>query len=146
MAEQSGARIRVTLRWVQILDKLEPAFEEEGEFRFTAKVSSQNRGGIVQETRLPRKKEFYRISDHPAWNRLRLDEVLFDGEVDDHLEVELIGEELDFLTPNEQLDLYRRVFEGPPDSWIGVYGPGDEDSTDPENMKNWRVCYAIERV
>ncbi|MBI4521289.1 MAG: hypothetical protein HY701_10655 [Gemmatimonadetes bacterium] len=144
MAEQ-GTRIRVTLRWVQILDKLEPAFEEEGEFRFAAKISSKNRGGISRETRLPRKAEFYAVSDHPAWNRLRLDEVLFEGEVDDHLKIELIGEELDALSANDQLEPYAREFNGPVGSWLGVHGPGDEER-DQENMKNWRVCYAIEKA
>ena len=82
--------------------------------------------------------------DSPAWNRLQLDKTLFEGEVDDHLEVEIIGEELDFLTPNDQLDRYHRVFEGDPSSWIGFYHPGDEGSSDPERMNNWWIYLEIE--
>ena len=32
------ARIRVTLKWIKILDKLEPFFKETGEFQFRSKV------------------------------------------------------------------------------------------------------------
>jgi hypothetical protein len=48
-----GERIRVILRQVQILDNLEPFFDDEGEFRFHIRVSSRNRGGLVEETTLP---------------------------------------------------------------------------------------------
>lgn len=138
-------RVRVTLRWIQILDKMEPFYKERGEFRFTARVSSDV-GGSVQETRFPTEGH-YEISDHPAWNKLNLDRVIFDGEVADKLTVELMGEELDTFSANDQLDHYKRVFEGGPDSWVGDYGPGDEGrTTDPENMTNWRVNYAIERA
>lgn len=146
MGEQSGERIRVILRMIQIHDNLEPLLDDEGEFRFRATVSSRNRGGIKEETRLPRKKKFYRISDNPAWNRLTLDEVLFEGEVDDHLEIEILGEELDFLSPNDELTPYRRTFEGPPSSWIGMHRPGDEESNDPERMDDWWVYLEIERA
>ena len=40
MAEQTGGRIKVVLRWVQILDKLEPAWKDKGEFRFIARIHS----------------------------------------------------------------------------------------------------------
>ncbi len=146
MAEDKGTRIRVILRLVQIHDNLEPAWEDEGEFRFTARVTSRNRGGIEEVTRLPKKKKFYRISDNPAWNRLRLDAVLFEGEVDDHLEVDILGEELDFLSADDQLDRYHRVWEGDPSDWIGHYRPGDEGSDDPEQMSNWWVYLEIEEA
>ncbi|MBI4410726.1 MAG: hypothetical protein HY561_13540 [Gemmatimonadetes bacterium] len=146
----SADRIRVRLNWIQILDKLEPAFEEHGEFRFTVRLSDASSGKVLQETKLPREAEYYAISDRPGWNRLPLDEVVFEGETPDSLKIELTGEELDFLSPNEQLDPYQRVFTGPPASWVGWYGPGDEGgqatADDPENLRNWRVCYSIERV
>ena len=50
MADGSGERIRVILKMVQIHDDLEPVWEDEGEFRFSATVSSRNRGGIQQKT------------------------------------------------------------------------------------------------
>jgi hypothetical protein len=52
------------------------------------------------------------------------------GPVEDHLVVELNGEELDTLTKNDQLDSYRREFRGRPSSWIGWYGPGDDSAAD----------------
>lgn len=144
MSEQKGERIRVILKMIQIHDNLEPPGDDEGEFRFFCTVSSRNRGGIVEKTKLPRKKKFYRISDNPAWNRLPLNEVLFEGEVDDHLEIEILGEELDFLTPNDQLEPYNRVFEGDPKTWYGIHKPGDEGSDDPERMQSWWVYLEIE--
>jgi hypothetical protein len=61
--------------------------------------------------------------------------------------VELMGEELDMLSANDQLDRYERSFAGAPGTWLGVYGPGDDEPTDdPENMSNWRVNYVIERA
>ncbi|MGH7503385.1 MAG: hypothetical protein ACREL7_16785 [Longimicrobiales bacterium] len=138
-------RIRVTLRWIQILDNLEPFFKERGEFRFSASVSGDGKRPSI--SRFP-KEGFYEISDHPAWNKLNLDRVLFEDEVDGALTVELMGEELDTVSANDQLDAYRRSFAGTPSGWIGHYGPGefetDIDSNDPENMTNWRVSYDID--
>lgn len=143
MAETQGHRVRVTLRWVQILDRLEPFFKEKGEFRFSAKVSSENSGGIAQETKLP-EKGHYEISDNPAWNRLGVDKVLFDGVVEDHMLVEVQGEEIDFLSANDRLESYSREFRGEPTDWAGVYLPGDEGAEDPENLANWRLRYDVE--
>ena len=146
MTEQSGTRVRVTLRWLQILDKLEPFFKEKGEFVFWAKVWTDNHGGKVQETRMP-ESGHYPISDHPRWNRLNhLDKVLFEGEVSDHLVVELRGEELDQFSDNDELEFYRREFTGPISDQVGFIQPGDEGSDDPENMSNWRIGYEIEPV
>ncbi len=142
MAEPSGDRIKVILRWVQILDKLEPFFKEKGEFRFTARVTPDD--GPTRETRLPEKGHF-EISDHPAWNRLGLDKVIFEGTVRNHLRVELQGEELDFLSANDRLEDYAREFDGPPADWLGRYMPGDEVPGDPENLSNWRIAYEILR-
>jgi hypothetical protein len=136
-------RLRVTLRWIQILDKMEPFYKERGEFRFSARVTGDTR---TQETRFP-PEGHYEISDHPAWNKLNLEKVIFEGEVSGQLKVELTGEELDFLSANDQLDHYERTFAGDPISWVGEYNPGeDATSTDPENMSNWRVAYVIERA
>ena len=142
-------RIRVVLRWVQILDNLEPFYKDRGEFRFSSRVASDV--GATQETRFP-SEGHYEISDHPAWNKLNLDRVIFEGEADQKLTVEIMGEEIDVLSPNDELDHYRREFAGPPSTWLGRYGPGDDIAEvtppggDPENMSNWRVSYAIERA
>jgi hypothetical protein len=144
-------RIRVVLRWVQILDKMEPFYKERGEFRFSSRVSSDS-GGRVQETRFP-SEGYYEISDHPAWNKLNLDKVIFEGEVDQKMTVEIMGEEIDTLSSNDQLDHYKREFAGSPPGWVGIYGPGDDlqqtaaaSQNDPENMSNWRLSYVIERA
>lgn len=138
-----GERIRVILRKVQINDNLDPFYHEEGEFRFSVRVSSRG-GGAVQETKIP-KTGYFGISDHPSWNQRHLNEVVFEGEVDDHLEIEIEGEELDVVS-NDKLPTYRRTFEGPPESWIGSYRPGDEGDGDPEKMNEWWVFLDIEKA
>lgn len=140
MTEQSGKRIQVVLRWIQILDKLEPFYKETGEFVFRSKVES---AGKVEEYRFP-EDGYYAISDKPGWNRLeKLNKVLFDGVPTDNMVVELMGEELDKFSANDQLDHYRREFSGNAADWVGLYEPVDEGSTDPENMTTWRICFEI---
>ena len=138
------ARIRVTLQWIKILDKMEPFFKETGEFRFSSKISTNNAGGFSRETRFP-EEGHYSLSDKPGWNFVTLNKVLFEGEVEDHLVVELMGEEIDLMSANDQLDKYERVHQGPVDDWIGLYEPADEGSADPEAMSNWRISYIIEK-
>ena len=105
------ARIRVTLKWIKILDKLEPFFKETGEFRFRSRVSSENSGGLSEETRFP-EEGHYSLSDKPGWNFVTLNKVLFEGDVEDHLVVDLFGEEIDVLSANDELDRYRRSSMG----------------------------------
>ncbi len=138
------ARIRVTLKRIKILDKMEPFFKETGEFRFCSKISTDNAGGFSRETRFP-EEGHYSLSDKPGWNLVTLNKVLFEGEVEDHLVVELMGEEIDLISANDQLDKYERVHQGPVDDWIGLYEPADERSDDPEAMSNWRISYIIEK-
>ena len=88
----------------------------------------------------------YSLSDKPGWNFVTLNKVLFEGDVEDHLVVDLFGEEIDLLSANDELDRYRREFKGPVDDWAGLYEPADEGSTDPEAMSNWRISYIIERL
>ena len=144
MTDQAGERIQVVLRWIQILDKMEPFYKETGEFVFTSKVES---GGDVQETRMPEGDGFYSISDKPGWNRLeKMNKTLFDGVPGPSMVLELKGVELDQLSANDELDHYRREFSGNVADWIGHYEPVDEGSTDPENMPKWRICFDIKRA
>jgi hypothetical protein len=143
MADDNGGRIRVILRTIQVNDNLEPPWDDEGEFQFTIRVASRDRG-IIAETRLPSGDGAYSVSDHPARNRLYLNHVIFEGEVRDHLEVEIIGDEIDTLSANDRLGRYHRVWTGLPASWVGFYHPGDEGSTDPERMEKWNVTLEIE--
>jgi hypothetical protein len=143
MAEQAGQRIQVILRWIQILDKLEPFYKETGEFVFRSKVET---GGKVEERRFP-EEGYYAISDRAGWNRLeKLNKVLFDGVPGEEMVVELFGEELDQFSANDPLDHYRREFAGPPADWLGHYEPVDEGSDDPEGMRTWKICYDIRKA
>lgn len=144
MSEQRGQKIRVVLRAIQILDDMEPFFKQRGEFRFNARIHSENNEGILVETRFP-ESGVWRISDKPGHNRVPLDLTIFEGYIEDHLAIELAGTEVDKLKADDQLETYKRVFSGPPETWIGTYGPGDEE-IDPEHVGNWRVWYEIEKA
>ncbi len=142
MSEIGGNRIRVILRWIQIKDNKEAAWDDEGEFRFRSKVSS---GGETTELEFPDPPAYWSISDHPRRNKVdKIDKVLYEGAAGDSLVVELFGIELDNLSKNDVLEDYRREYTGPVSSWVGVHQPADEGGDDPENMSDWRVCYEIE--
>jgi hypothetical protein len=143
----SPNRIRVTLRYIEVLDRKD--LDEYGEFVFRFKASIPERE-VERSVRLP-ESGHYSVSDHPAMNRLKLDKVIFESEVSDGdtLVLEASGEELDFLSPNDQLAPYRREFSGPVSSWIGRHTPWDEgtdDVADPEQMDDWRFSFEIEDI
>lgn len=144
MEEQRGEKVRVVLRWIQILDRKEPFFKSRGEFVFNSKVHSPDQGGTTIETRFP-ESGYYALTDHPGHNRIRLDLPLFEGYVENELAIELTGYEIDSTSKNDELQAYRRVFKGPPEKWLGNYGPGDEQE-DAEDLADWRVWYTIEKV
>ncbi|HUF13476.1 MAG TPA: hypothetical protein VMN78_10280 [Longimicrobiales bacterium] len=143
MSNATPERIRIVLRWIQVLETHEPFFKKAGEFRFVATVSAGENGRVVK-TPLPQ-KGYLSISSSFAQNKITFDQLLFEDEVADSLTIEIAGEEVDLLSKNDQLPSYRRSFSGKPSSWIGWYGPGDDTpGDDPENLKSWRVCYVIE--
>ena len=140
---ESGARIRVILRWIQIKDNKDAAWDDEGEFRFRSKVST---GGHTTEFQFP-EQGFWSISDHPRRNKVdKIDKVLFEGEVGDTLVVELFGEELDQFSASDHLEDYRREFAGASSTWVGRHQPSDQAGDNAENMSDWRVCYDIDVV
>lgn len=147
MSDGSAERIKVTVRAVQILDSLD--VDDTGEFVFRSKVSSDNAGGIPQESRYPATGHM-EISEKPVMNRAILNWEIFEGEVTDHLSIELTGEELDRFSANDHLDTYQRTFTGPVAEWIGTYGPGEDigagSDDDPEKMSNWNVTIFIDRA
>ena len=59
-------RIRVVLRWIQIKDNKEAAWDDEGEFRFQSKVTTQ---GVSHELEFP-EEGYWSISDHPKRNKV----------------------------------------------------------------------------
>jgi hypothetical protein len=140
-------RIRVTLRYIEVLDRKD--LDEYGEFVFRFKSTIPERG-VERTVRLP-ESGHYSVSDHPSMNRLKMDKVIFEDEVHDGdtLVLEATGEELDMLSPNDQLVPYRREFAGPVSSWVGRHSPWDEGSDeakDPEQLDDWRFSYEIEDV
>ena len=143
MAEGSGEGIRRASEWC----KSTMISSRSGRTRGNSALPLRSRAGTVAEScekrSIPPRTGTTKSLTIPAWNRLHLDKTLFEGEVDDHLEIEIRGEELDFLQ-NDQLERYHRVFEGDPSSWIGFYHPGDEGSTDPERMSNWWIYLEVE--
>jgi len=140
MSANAGKTVQVILRWIQVLDKLEPVFKDHGEFFFTTTVTSGNQ---TESYRLP-EEGHWEVSDHPRFNKIdKIDLIIFEGPVGDSLTVELQGEEIDQLSDNDSLELYRRIFEGDPATWAGRQRPGDEGPSDPENLPNWRVCYDV---
>lgn len=146
MSEASGQRIRVTVRAVQILESLD--VDKTGEFIFWSSVSSD--GNAPVERRYPASGHM-KISEEPVFNRAVLNWVIFEGEVSDHLSVEVKGEEEDRFGSNDFLTTYEREFRGPADDWVGAYGPGedaggDADDHDPEMMSDWRVTLRVERA
>lgn len=141
----AAQRIRVTLRYLEILDRKD--LDEYGEFVFRFKSSVPQRGA-KQEVRIPETGHLS-ISDHPSMRRLSMDKVVFEGEVEDgdSLVLEATGEELDRLSANDQLVPYRREFTGPVSGWIGEHTPwdqGSDDVADPEQLGDWRFAFAIE--
>lgn len=142
-----ASRIRVTLRYVEILDRKDLDAHGEFVFRFRASVPER---GVEREVRVPEAGHLS-ISDHPSLNRLTLDRVIFEGEVadGDTLVLEATGEELDTLSPNDQLTPYRREFSGPVSAWLGEHSPwdqGTDDVSDPEQLGDWRFRFAIEEA
>ena len=143
MSENGVERIRVILRWIQIKDNKEAVWDDEGEFRFRSKITTD---GESHEVEFP-EQGYWSISDHPRHNKVdKIDKTLYEGAVGDSLVVELFGVELDQLTANDHLEDYRREFFGAASSWIGQHQPTDEGTGDPENMVDGRVCYDIEQA
>lgn len=143
MSNAAPKRIRVVLRWIQILDVKEPFFRRAGQFRFVSTISAGENGRELKKT-LPESGSLT-VSDSFAQNRVTFDTVLYEGEATDSLSIRIEGEEVDRLSKNDPLPVYQRDFSGDPAGWLGWYGPGDEAPDDEkENLESWRVCYIIE--
>ena len=142
-----ATNIRVTLRYVEILDSKDADGEGEFVFNFSGAVPDR---GEEQSLRIPETGHMS-ISDHPSMRKVTMNKVIFEGEVgdDETFVVEGKGEELDRISRNDQLRDYRREFTGPVSDWVGEYSPWDEgsaDAADPEQLGDWRLAYSIEAV
>jgi hypothetical protein len=144
-----ATHVRITLRYIEILDSKD--FDTTGEFRFRFRAGVLERGDLT-ETRIPEDpKAHLAISEHPAMNRLTFNQVLFQGDVgpDEALVVEAGGEEIDRVSRNDPLTPYRRIFEPPVVEAFGDKGPWDEgtsEAKDPEQLGDWRFAYTIEEA
>src|SRR5262245_16280400 len=116
-----GRKLRVTLDRVQILDTKEPFFKPFGEIRLRARVSTQNNGGVVRETTAPEQGAFC-VRGQGDKSMVELDLPIFEGWVEDHLEVELRAVEVDRLSRDEAYQTYRRIHRGA-ERLAGLFGP-----------------------
>jgi len=142
------SRIRVILEKVQILNDHDPWIKGAGEFHFTACVSFNSDPCRRHWVRVPQKGH-YHISDWPGRNEMELNLCVFDGYVaeKDNMSISLLPIEEDWLDPDDELSLYRRHFNGPPETWVGNYAPGDEPAiSDAEKLSDWKLWYRIESV
>lgn len=136
-------RVRITLDFIQITDRLD--LDMDGEFRFEFSVSSLRRG-LLRESRLPESGTLS-ISRHPAMNWIgHLDHLLWEGTVEtgEVIILDARGEDVDRLSRNDPVQSYRREFSGSPDIWAGRYGDGTQAMPDPEDLEQWRLGYTIE--
>jgi hypothetical protein len=148
-ADTSTRRVRVTLRYIEILDSKD--IDTVGEFRFRFRAGVPERDDVV-ESRIPEDEHAHlSISEHPARNRVSMGTVLFEGDVGpgDSLLVEADGEEVDRFTPNDpitsvppRLSSAARCRTRRARPWDeGIDGEGD-----PEQLNDWRFAYVIEAV
>jgi hypothetical protein len=141
-------RVRFILDWLEITDSMD--FDSVGEFRFLFRVLSDRRG-ILRDTPLPEEGTLA-ISERPGQNHLGpLDLLLYEGLVErgETVTLEVTGEEVDLLSPPDEVEFYERSFSGDPEGWLGTYSPWDENEpgrTDPERRAQWMLSYRIERA
>lgn len=141
----AAQHVRITVNYVEILDRKD--LDEHGEFVFEFTTAIPGRA-VEQTVRIP-EKGYISISDHPSMNKVTLNTVVFEGEVEegDEMVLEGKGTELDILTANDELNPYRRDFSGPIAGWGGRYGPWDEGSkhdSDPEQLGDWRLAFTVD--
>jgi hypothetical protein len=142
------SRIRIVLEKVRILDDHEPWFKGRGAFCFTTRLTLNRERCHRHVARVP-ETGVLKISDRPGRNERTLNVCVFDGLVteSDRMEFAILPEEQDWLDPNDPLGRYYRQFEGAPEGWVGVYGPGDEPvGSDPERLGDWQVQCRIESI
>jgi hypothetical protein len=142
------SRIRIVLEKVAILDDHEPWFKGRGEFQFASSVTFNNERTRRHVQRVP-ERGVLKIGSKPGRNEHTLDVCVFDGLAadSDTMEFAILPVEQDCLDSDDSLKRFRRRFSGPPESWVGRYGPDDElAAADAERLKDWLVWYRVESV
>jgi len=139
--------VRVVLEKVRVLDDSDPCIKGAGELVFNACVAFNDDPCRRHFRRLPHCGH-YRISDRPGRNEQIIRQCIFEGFVAeaDRMALSILPVEHDLIDPDDVLSRYRRIFNGPPETWIGTYGPGDEGLGDPEAVGDWQVWYRIESL
>lgn len=137
--KHAGARVRVLLDRVRVLDPDGPLGHGSGRFSLVARVRSED-AGVGAETVLPETGTY--PMEGPNGETVRVGRELFRGWVVNNLTIEIFSGEDE---EHERTCHYRRRFKGDPKSWLGEYKPSDE-ARDPENVGDWQVWYRIEEV
>lgn len=144
-------KLRVVLDSVRIMNDRDPAMQSlrlrdadrgtrpaDTRLHLDVRVHTRNHGGVEQHIRLPRERYYKPRSLYS----IRVEEPIFEGDVEDHLAVRIAALPHDADGPEEAVDSYTREFEGDPQSWLGRYGP--QDASGPEHLGFWQVYYHIE--
>ncbi len=139
---QKGKRIKIILEKIHILDDREPFYKGKGEFRFYSKVFSPDNGGLSQTNKFPNDGHF-KLGDKAGENEVQINQVIFDDFVESLLSIQIGGQELDTLDPDDQLCTYKRIFKGKTEEWIGNYANHDGDMNI-ESPGGWKVWYRVE--
>jgi hypothetical protein len=139
------SQIRIILEKVRILDDKDHWLKGAGEFQFDACVAFNRDPCRRHFRRLPHYGT-YKIGDRKGHNEQIIDTCIFDGFAaeEDWMTISLLPVEKDILGPDDKLSHYRRVFDGPPETWVGRYKPSDEGPADAEALGDWLVWYRIE--
>lgn len=141
------SRIRVILERVRVLDAHEPWFKGRADLRFFSCVAFNGEQTRHHHARVPR-DGILKVSDSPGKNELSLDVCVFDGWVadSDQMEFSVLPIERDTFDADDTLARFRRGFTGPPEGWVGSYGPADQTAPDPEAQSDWQLWYRVESV
>jgi hypothetical protein len=142
------SRIRIVLEKVRILVDKDPWIKGRRKFHFMACVSFNNDPCRHHWSRVPQKGH-YKISDWPRSKNRKLDICVFDGYVaeKDNMSISILPGKEDWLDPNDKFSLYRRHFNGPPETWVGSYSPDHKLAhRDTKKLSYWKLWYRIESV
>jgi hypothetical protein len=130
---QQGLKVRVVLERIQRL-------RGEDKLAFVARVWSPDNGGQFSQTRLPIGNKTGESSKKAL---AKLDSSIFEGFIEGKLVIEVAPRAVKREDDAAGLASYRRAHVGPPELWLGRYGPKDE-KLDLEDMGDWRIWYRIE--
>lgn len=136
-----GARIRLILEKVRILDYFGPLVHGSGRVSLISRVTTAADGTTGAITRLP-STGAYTVPNRPDGYTIEIQREIFRGGVKDNLTVEIFSAESEEA---KHECYYKRVFKGKVEGWLGLCKPSDQVK-DPENVGDWQVWYRIEKI